>query len=564
MPNRKLSLSLPLLATVLWALFPITTSAQSNDSKPKLSGSISGTITINDKGAADILVVALVADRPTLQQSPPRMKTDANGKYRLTGLAAGQYQIVALAPALALAESSSATNSFYGMGKSVVLTAGEDVDDIDIKLVKGAVITGRVTDADDKPVVEQRVNLQTVDQSGNVIRQIDSLLSYQMSSTDDRGVYRIYGLPSGRYRVSVGSSDTSYATSNAHAVYPLTYYGATNDPNRATVVELQEGSEATNIDIHVGRASNSFAATGHLVDADTGQSLPGVRIMYGPVRQGEQFYGGFVGVPTGPRGEFRLEGLEPGRYGVSIATMFADASSFYSEPVFFNITDSDVTNLELKATRGQTLSGIVVFEGSRAKELQQQITAFRIIANINSSTTPARTTTSSSAPIAADGTFQIGGLRSGRVNLFVGAFASSALRGVTILRVERGGVDVTKGFEIQPGESISDLRVTAALGAGTIRGTVRVVGGELPANAHLTITARRESGTGTGNALVDARGRFVISNLTAGTYEVMLMLSLNQPGQRPFQPQRQTVTVLDDGETQVDFIIDLTPKEGGP
>jgi hypothetical protein len=63
---------------------------------------------------------------------------------------------------------------------------------------------------------------------------------------------------------------------------------------------------------------------------------------------------------------------------------------------------------------------------------------------------------------------------------------------------------------------------------------------------------------------VDARGRFVIPNLTAGTYEVTVFLTSNQPGPRPLPPQKQTVNVSDDGETQVDFLIDLTPKEGGP
>ena len=561
MPNRKLS---PLLAVIvsLFCLFLATNlSAQSTDIKTKPAGTISGRVSISDKPAPDVLVVAQFFDRPALQQAPARTKTDANGRYKLAGLSAGQYQISVIAPALAYADSTSSPG-FYGASKPVLLSAGEDVDDIDIKLVKGAVITGRITDADDKPVVEQRVNLQAVDQSGNVMRQIDSFLNYQMSMTDDRGVYRIYGLSPGRYRVSVGSSDNGFITSNTHAVYPLTYYGGTNDPNRATIVELQEAGEAPNIDIHVGRAGNSYVASGRLIDADTGRSIPGVRITYGPVRDGEQFYGGFVGMPTGARGEFRLEGLEPGRYGVAISATF-DASTYYSEPVFFNVTDSDVTNLELKATRGQTLSGIVVFEGSRARELQQQVSFLRIVANI-SSTSNIRTGTSASGSIAGDGTFQIGGVKPGRASLFVGAFSNPALRGVTVLRVERGGVDVTKGFEIQPGESISDLRITAALGSGSIRGTVRIVGGELPASARFSVTARREGGTGAGNGLVDARGRFTIANLTSGTYEVMLLVSFNQPGGRGLPPQKQTVTVSDDSETQVDFVVDLSSKEGGP
>jgi protocatechuate 3,4-dioxygenase beta subunit len=560
MPNRRPSPSLAALAMVVCAL-AATTRAQSNDRRIKPAGSISGTISLNDKAAPDIVVVVQPSDRPSSQLATTRTRTDANGRYRVGGLAAGQYQISAVAPALALAESTWSTNVFFGMGKVVVLTTAEDVDDIDIKLVKGAVITGRITDADEKPVVEQRVNLQLLDQSGNTTRQFETFVSYQMSMTDDRGVYRIYGLPAGRYRVSVGSSDSGYTSTNNHVVYPLTFYGASNDPNKATIVELQEGGEASNIDIRVGRAGNSFTATGRVVD-DNGQPIPGVRIMWGPSRENQPFFGGSIGAPTSSRGEFRIEGLERGRYGVSISAAL-DNSSYYADPIFFNINDSDVTDLELRGTRGQTLSGIVLFEGSRAREVQQQLSFLRIVANVTP-TSNTRAGTSSAAIVSGDGSFLIGGIRPGRVSLFVGGFSTPALSGVTVLRVERGGIDVTKGFEIQPGESISDLRVTAALGAGTIRGTVRIVGGDLPPTARLFVNARREGSTTAGNSVVDARGRFAIANLIGGTYEVVVVMSFTQPGVRPIPPQRQTINVSDEGETQVDFVIDLTVKEGGP
>ena len=368
---------------------------------------------------------------------------------------------------------------------------GEEADDVDIKLVQGGVITGRVTDADGKPVIEERINLQMVDQAGNANNQASvAMWNYQMSQTDDRGIYRIYGLSAGRYRVSVGSTEGGFMMSRNRTYYAVTFYGNTSDAAKASVVELQDGTEATNIDIRVGRAANTFVASGRIVDAENGQPIPGIRLMYGPAQANQPFYGGFVGLPTSARGEFRLEGLEPGRYGVSVSASF-ESSAHYSDPMFFEIVDADVTNLEVKATRGQTLSGVVVFEGSRAKELQQNIGMLRVGANVNSPTNPGNSTSSSSA-IAADGSFQLSGVRPGKARLYIGAMSSSALRGITILRAERGGVDVTQNLEIQAGESITDLRIVATLGAGTIRGTVRFVGGELPPNVRLFVSTRRE------------------------------------------------------------------------
>lgn len=559
MPLQRLSLTLARALAGLLFLVPLSAHAQTPSASAKPTGTISGKVTMNDKGVADILIAAQSLDRP-MQQSVARAKSDAGGRYRLTGLPAGQYQIMAIAPALVSSEGSG--NPGYRFGKSVVLASGEDADDVDIKIVQGGVITGRVTDADGKPAIEERINLQVVDQAGNVTNPAAASWNFQMSQTDDRGIYRIYGLSAGRYRVNVGSTEGGF-TSRNRMYYPVTFYGNTSDAAKASIVELQEGTEATNIDIRVGRATSTFIASGRIVDAENGQPISGIRLMYGPAKPNQPFYGYFIGLPTSPRGEFRLEGLEPGRYGVAVAASF-EAAAHYSDPVFFEVVDANILNLEVKATRGQTLSGVVVFEGSRAKELQQNFGILRVSANVSSPANPG-IPTSASAAIAADGSFQLTGVRPGKARLFIGAMSSSALRGVTLLRAERGGVDVTQNLEIQAGESITDLRIVASLGAGTIRGTIRIVGGELPPNVRLFISIRREGAPMGGGAMVDARGRFLIGGLTSGTYEVLLnMNSMGPPGGVRTKPQTQTVTVSDGGETQVDFIVDLTPKEGGP
>ncbi|HEX5705581.1 MAG TPA: carboxypeptidase-like regulatory domain-containing protein [Pyrinomonadaceae bacterium] len=564
MPLQRLSLPFTSALAALLLLVPLSAQAQTAPAGAKPTATISGRITVNEKGAPDILVAAQQLDRP-FQQPAARAKSDANGRYRLTGLPAGQYQITAIAPALA-PEQTGSSGPMSRMGKSLLLAPGEEADDVDIKLVQGAVITGRVTDADGKPVIEERINLQTVDQAGNVTNQGNNIpVNYQMSQTDDRGIYRIYGLSAGRYRLSVGTTEGGFMSSRNRTYYPVTFYGNTTDAAKASVVELQDGTEANNIDIRVGRAANTFVASGRVVDAENGQPIPNLRLSYGPAKVNQPFYAYYVGSAASARGEFRLEGLEPGRYGVSVAASF-ESSAHYADTIFFEIVDADVTNLEVKATRGQTLSGVVVFEGSRAKELQQNLGLLRVGANVTSPTNPGNST-SSSAAIAADGSFQLSGMRPGKARLYIAAMPTSPLRGITILRAERGGLDVTQNLEVQAGESITDLRIVASLGSGTVRGTVRVVGGDLPPNLRMFISMRREGAPQAGGGMVDARGRFLISSLTSGTYEVVLNMNYVPPppgGARPIKPQTQTVTVSDGVETQVDFLVDLTPKEGGP
>lgn len=564
MPLQQLSLTFARALAGLLLLVPLSAYAQTPAASAKPTGAVSGKVTVNDKGVPDILVAAQLLDQP-FRQSAARAKSDATGRYRLTGLPAGQYQITAVAPALTPAQSGY-SGAIYRMGKAVVLAPGEEADEVDIKLVPGGVITGRVTDSDGKPVIEERINLQMVDQAGNVNNQANiPMWNYQMSQTDDRGIYRIYGLSAGRYRVSVGSTDGDAMMSSNRTYYAVTFYGNTSEAAKASIVELQEGTEATNIDIRVGRATKTFVASGRIVDAENNQPIPGIRLMFGPAKANQPFYGYFVGSPTNARGEFRMEGLEPGRYGVAVSASF-ESSAHYSDPIYFEIVDADVTNLEVKATRGLTLSGTVVFEGSRAKELQQNIGTLRVGASVSSPGNPQNPTSSWTA-IAVDGSFQLPGVRPGRARLFVGAMSASALRGITVLRAERGGVDVTQNLETHAGESITDLRIVVSLGAGTIRGTVRFVGGEVPPNLRMFVSTRRDGAPQGGGGPVDARGRFLISSLTSGTYEVVLNMNYIGPppgAAPPIKPQTQTVTVSDGVETQVDFIVDLTPKEGGP
>src|SRR5437899_855447 len=178
-------------------------------------------------------------------------------------------------------------------------------------------------------------------------------------------------------------------------------------------------------------------------------------------------------------------------------------------------------------------------------------------------TAGAQSNGSAGSSVADDGSCQTNGLRPGRVSIGVYTNGPSVKR-PTIARIEHDGLGVSQGFEIQPGQSISGLQIVVNYGTGTIRGTVRFEGGSMPIDSRTFVTCRREGARDlfTGGQ-VDSRGHFVISNLAPGTYEVMLQLALPRP-KRPNPPQKQVVTVTNDSESEVTFVINLAPKEGGP
>src|SRR6266850_8041460 len=198
-----------IIATAILITSPAVMRGQTREAKPKATGSISGHVLLNGKAAAGIPVAAYGGETMARRIAAARTVTDSEGYYSLSQLAPAQYQITTLTPNLTSADSGSGTSygfPFFGSSKNIILAAGEMVGEIDIKLVRGGVITGRVTDADGKPAVEERVTLQRVDQNGNPDRGgLPLPFNTQMYQTDDRGIYRIYGLPAGRYKVSVGS-----------------------------------------------------------------------------------------------------------------------------------------------------------------------------------------------------------------------------------------------------------------------------------------------------------------------------------------------------------------------
>src|SRR5262249_2853091 len=73
------------------------------------------------------------------------------------------------------------------------------------------------------------------------------------------------------------------------------------------------------------------------------------------------------------QGKFKGGELPSGRYRLSMRKKFGNGdpasgsmanNEYYSEKTAFEISDSDVGGLEVKAIRGSTISGVVVLEGA--------------------------------------------------------------------------------------------------------------------------------------------------------------------------------------------------------
>src|SRR5215813_1441914 len=209
----KLSLFCPTFLLLL-LLFVTQIHAQSQrqaSDNREGAASISGRVTIDGRPAVNSAVTLTESDRgeddgkkgapggATRQRTFARVKTDNEGRYRFTKLAEGSYSIHAASHAYASKEMCRSGVSC----REVTLDDGEAIENVDFTFVRGGVITGRVTDAENRPVIGAGMLLLQVNEKGEPDSNFHLEILHWME-TDDRGVYRLYGLPAGRYVIGVG------------------------------------------------------------------------------------------------------------------------------------------------------------------------------------------------------------------------------------------------------------------------------------------------------------------------------------------------------------------------
>lgn len=538
--------------------------AQSPPTKQKeSSATISGRVSIGEKPAPGITIMLI----PGATYYDPQAKvvaravTDQDGRYRLTGVPAGRYIVMPQAAAFVGAGVDDPRQP--AGSRAIIIETGEAVEGIDFTLTRGAVITGRITDADGRPVVEEVISLTRLDERG---QKFSSSSGAHM--TDDRGVYRIYGLSEGRYLVSVGRDKDSgiFRVGRATGYYARTFHPGTTNEAEAKIVEVAPGSEAANVDIALGRRSETYAVSGRVVDAETGKPVPNVRYVFGALsKDGNEINNyGSNGGRTNDLGEFHMEGVTPGHYVAFV--MNDDGSNAYSDAARFEIIDGDVSGLVVKTHRGATISGVAVIEGTNNRAILAMLPQLGL--GISVTTRELSTPDYRRQTINADGSFRIGGVRPGKAVLYLGG--TQYQKGFLLLRVERDGVEQRDGLEIgQSEQEITGVRVVIGYGTGVIRGQVQVQGGKLPDGMRLRGWARpiSEARTqGITQVVVDARGRFIIEGLLGGEYELRLnaySTSVRTPSQH-LPTVTKTVSVTDGAESTVTIVLDLNAKRSTP
>jgi hypothetical protein len=359
--------------------------------------------------------------------------------------------------------------------------------------------------------------------------------------------------------------------------YKQTFHPDATDVSQATVVELAEGAEVSNVDITVGRSIDEYSASGQVLDNDTNAPIPNVGFTLGVLAGGgnRQRAMGLMAVPvmSDSNGQFRVDNLPPGRYTLSIAPQ--TSSGMTGQSSAFDIINEDVKGIEVRAVRGASISGVVALDGNQdpsgfAELLQFQVQVF-VQGNGNGR---GALSTAQTVPLNADGSFQFSGLAAGTVRLSLAAQDSTLQGAFKLLRTEKDGVAQPRGIQVNSGDNVAGVRLVAAYADGTVSGVVKPQGGVVPPGARMfaRLSSAQPGSRNLGAAMVDERGRFLVQNVPAGTYTLTVNLIVpGSPGQRrggPRQPTsisaQQQVVVSEGQVSNVTVVLDLSQAATPP
>ena len=284
--------------------------------------------------------------------------SDAQGRYELRDLPAGALSIVVSRPL-------KATGSFDGnettQRRTIVLGEGQRLDGVDLVLPKGGIISGRILDEFGEPVEGLTVRaLQARTVGGRTLARPVGRVA--MRKTDDRGQYRIYGLPPGTFYI-VATDRTTAATGSGVDLEtsPRVYYPDRPSMTDALEVQIDGVSDAAGADmtfapvtgaqiVGVALHSSGQAVTGAAVLLTTGR--PGVAIPEP------------LGSTIGPAGEFEFRHVPSGDYILQIIgrRLWGVSEEFAAQAVSVRGTES--LPLVITTSSPSTLLGRIQLEGA--------------------------------------------------------------------------------------------------------------------------------------------------------------------------------------------------------
>ena len=520
----------------------VTASAQQPAEEVR-TGTISGRI-VNESGQP--LVGAIVSIRPAGVVSSGRSTTaNLEGNFQVSGLDNALYYVTGNSPAY-VTPPLDVDNQIptYRVGDSVRL-----------ELIRGGVVTGTVTNSTGDPVLGVRVRAFMVrDATGKPTK--GRVMSFSERSTDDRGIYRIYGLAPGTYVVQAGGGGGPQSNLNATDFDAPTYAPSST---RDTAAEIPvRGGEETTVDIRYRNEPGHSISGKVKMQGNLGASINVSQVGDGLLPTSGAFQ------PSSAQG-FVMSGIADGEYEIIAQEPLTQTAAFpdiaVTDPIRVTVRGADVTGLELIPKPLASISGKIILEDSKLTECEKKRrplfseTMVSVLQNRKEeradSMTLLRLYVGTASP-DKDGAFTLKNVRPGQYSFSPRFFARywylkamTASAAAPTARQPKTTAspspDVTRSWmQVKSGDRISGLAITLSEGAASIHGLIAKAD-DLRVESGLRVYLVPSERERTNDALryftseLNADGTFSLSNLPPGKY---WLLAQQPPGDTPTSTEK--------------------------
>lgn len=429
---------------------------------------------------------------------------DADGRYRFDALPPGTYDVDAAKPAYL---ASSVGQVMPGRGGShISVELNTRVDDADIRMWRGAVVTGTLR-KNGNPVKNYGVSLLRAKYTptGRSFEKVSVLAASYNSgpSTDDRGEFRLFGIAPGQYLVLAATTPAVSSISlhvvtdeewrqaqtpsvsnptvglpigrpgaTTSAAAPLlddlprslaTYFPATPLASEATPIDLraEEIRSGVDIDIVTGRM---LSISGTLERPAGSAATPViVQVLSRDPQAGRQSWSSTVPNTTS---SFAMHNLPPGDYIVEATGVELTPAGPAPGPKLWGATEvslsgTDATGISVRLQPPATVSGTVSISGQPAAD--------EIPIDLMPDGVPAGSIKHALHAIAKDGRFSFSEVLPGRYRIAIGAHTAPLFAATTI-----GNDDVSDTvFEI-PAEGLSQAVAVKLADGAALSGHLHV------------------------------------------------------------------------------------------
>ena len=414
--------------------------------------------------------VTLTIPQPGGEPITVMLLTDEGGAFDLKNAPDGNYQV--------MCQRAGYLPGYQG-GQIPAAASSAETAPLIIRLTPQVAVEGSVVDEKGAPVPFASVQIlrQTI---------VEGHRRTQMAGgnrSDDSGLFRIFGLTAGRYRVAVTAPSGSRRSKVA---YPQVFYPRSPDINGAELMDLQPGQER-HLRIRLPEPVPAREIRGQVAPAGDSVSIA---LRPADVSLFPQFLD-FNNQWDQKTKTFKIWGVPSGVY-VLEATTNVEGQQLQAS-MTLTVGSGDVST-RLEAHPPATVSGVVRFEGKEkppAPVAGIQLRSPRSQFNVQPD---------------ADGSFKFNGLPEDTYRLVVSSNGTAYLRSAW-----QGGRDVLRdGLAVSAESSPGPLEIVVGGPGATVEGTLDLPDSGQPANVIVALLRHA------GNEMVLEKQSYVNRSLPAG------------------------------------------------